>query len=75
MPIPRRLEYDATQKKMRRRSTDLLLLDLRFPRGSSLALQTLNPSLESCAQGTCVIDEFFQPLCIARCCCIVCVVK
>jgi hypothetical protein len=61
-------------KKMRH-GTDLLFLDLRLPPRSTLALQRLNPSLESCAQGTCLANEFFQPLVVSRCCGIVCVVK
>ena len=57
------------------RNTDLLLLDLRFTRRTTLALQGLNPSLESCAESTCLIDEFFQPLGVSSCRSIVCVVK
>jgi hypothetical protein len=57
------------------RNTDLLLLDLRVTRRATLALQSLNPSLESRAQSTCLVNEFFQPLSIARCRSIVCAVK
>ena len=67
----------ATQrkKKRRQRGTDLLLFDLGFPRRTTLTLQRLNPSLEGRAQGTCLVDEFFQPLAIASSCSIVCVVQ
>jgi hypothetical protein len=58
-----------------RRSTNLLFPDLRFPRGSTLTLQRLNPSLERCAHGTCLADEFFQPFVVPRSCSIVRVVK
>ena len=71
---PRRLENDATQENVRR-STNLLFPDLRFPCRSTLALQRLNPSLERCAHGTCLADEFFQPFVVPRCCCIVRVVE
>jgi hypothetical protein len=56
-------------------NTDLLLLDLRFTRRTTLALQGLNPSLESRAESTCLVDEFFQPLSVALCRGIICVVK
>ena len=58
-----------------RRNTNLLFLDLRVSRGSTLALQRLNPSLERCAHGTCLVDEFFQPFVVPRSCSIVRVVK
>jgi hypothetical protein len=58
-----------------RHNTDLLLLDLRFSPRTTLTLQSLNSSLESRAEGTCLIDKFFQLLSIARRRSIVCVVK
>ena len=54
---------------------NLLLLDLGFSRRTALALQSLNPSLESCTESTCLADEFFQLLSIARCRSVVRVVK
>ncbi len=75
MPKPQRLENDAKQKNSLQRDTDLLLLDLRFARRTALALESLNPSLESCAESTCLADKIFQQLSIALCRCIVCVVK
>ena len=62
-------------RKTTQRKTHLLLLDLRFTRRTSLALQSLNPSLKSCAEGTCLADKIFQQLIIARCRSIVRVVK
>lgn len=62
-------------KKIMQRNTYLLLLDLGFTRRTSLALQSLNSSLESCAEGTCLADKIFQQLSIARCRSIVRVVK
>ena len=62
-------------RKTTQPNTHLLLLDLRFTRRTSLALQGLNPSLESCAEGTCLADKIFQQLCIARCRSVVRVVK
>jgi hypothetical protein len=57
------------------RNTHLLLLDLRITRRTSLALQSLNPSLEGGAEGTCLADKIFQQLSVARCRSIVRVVK
>jgi hypothetical protein len=62
-------------KKTIQRYTYLLLLDLRFTRRTSLALQSLNSSLESCAEGTRLADKIFQQLGIARCRSVVRVVK
>jgi hypothetical protein len=62
-------------RTLMQRNTDLLLLDLRFSRRTTLALQSLNSSLQSCAESTCLADKFFQPLSIARCRSVVCVVK
>jgi hypothetical protein len=62
-------------RKIMQHNTDLLLLDLRLTRRTTLALQGLNPSLESCAESTCLVDELFQPLSVARCRSIVRVVK
>ena len=58
----------ATQKKKVMQGdadTDLLLLYLCFPRSTTLALKRLDPPLESCAEGTCLVDEFFQLLSVA----------
>ncbi len=57
------------------RDTDLLLLDLHFTRRTALTLKSLDPSLESCAEGTCLADKFFQSLSIALRRGIVCIVK
>jgi len=62
-------------RKIMQRNTDLLLLDLPVTRRAALALQSLNPSLESCAESTCLVHKIFQPLSIARRRSIVCVVK
>jgi len=75
MPKATRSENDATQKKTMQRNTHLLFLDLRFTRRTSLTLQSLDSSLESCAEGTCLADEILQQLSIASCCSIVRVVK
>jgi hypothetical protein len=74
MPKPQGWKMMPPKKTMQR-NTHLLLLDLRFTRRTSLALQSLNPSLESCAEGTCLADKIFQQLSIARCRSIVRVVK
>lgn len=60
--------------KVMQHNTNLLLLDLRFTRRTTLALQRLNPSLESRTESTCLVDEFFQPLSVALCRSIICVV-
>jgi hypothetical protein len=62
-------------RKIMQRNAHLLLFDLPFTRRTSLALQSLDPSLESCAEGTCLADKIFQQLSIARCRSIVRVVK
>lgn len=46
-------------------STDLLLLDLSIPSGPTLTFQCFDPSLESSAEGTCLVNKFFQLLGIA----------
>ena len=53
-------------KKTVQRNTHLLLFYLGFTRRTSLAFQSLNPSFESCAEGTCLADKLFQQLGIAR---------
>lgn len=73
--MPKATRLKKVPPKIMQRNTYLLFLDLRVTRRTSLALQGLDPSFESCAEGTCLADKIFQQLGIARGCSIVCVVK